>query len=68
MTPRSGNDVPESEAETREESAYEGRADNPASDTQAATRGPATGAGASQPSQPDIDVTRGESKKEGGGA
>ena len=38
MTLPSGNDVPGSDAETREESAYEGRADNPAPDTQAATR------------------------------
>ena len=47
------------------ESAYEGRTDNPAPDTDAARRGPASGAGAQQPGG---ENTHTDAEKEGGGA
>jgi hypothetical protein len=54
------------EAYNPDESAYEGRTDNPAPDTSAGVHGPSTGSGAAN--QPDASTKRGESAREGGGA
>jgi hypothetical protein len=47
------------------QSAYEGRTDNPASDTDAGKRGPAAGSGSGRPSDGASDE---EARREGGGA
>jgi hypothetical protein len=67
---RERHDADPATAETplRDESAYEGRTDNPPADTDAGRSRPATGSGPSGSVQPDVDVVRGESAREGGGA
>jgi hypothetical protein len=56
-------------ADTDDQSAYEGRTDNPSPDTDAARRGRAAGTGPATPpaAQPET-VTHDERAREGGGA
>jgi hypothetical protein len=56
------------EAFNPDESAYEGRTDNPAPDTNAGVHGPSTGTGTGQGHGPDTATKQGESAREGGGA
>jgi hypothetical protein len=68
MTRERGSDVPDGDAETRDESAYEGRTDNPPADTNAGRTTPATGSGPRGTVQPQVETVEDESAREGGGA